>query len=91
MEINESSPLKYVKAPPIRSGNDVRPTEGDLDSRAVIDKVNDTYATISFKPNEERQKQLANSLGTKEDEGLSGQFVIQYEVERENNGGEVRN
>lgn len=81
--------MKYVKAPALRSGNDISEPQGDLDSRAVVNQVNSTYATVTFKPDVERQKQLAHVLGTKEDEGLSGQFVVQYEVERPNNGGEV--
>lgn len=37
----------------------------------------------------ETQKQLAHLLGTNENEGLAGQFIVQYDVERDPQGGEV--
>lgn len=43
-----------------------------------------------FNPNVEKQKQFAHKLGTKEDDGLAGQFIIEYDVERDPQGGEVR-
>lgn len=60
-----------------------------MDSRANINKINDTFSTVTFNPNEERQKQLAHALGTKENDGLAGQFVVQYDVKRDADGGEV--
>lgn len=90
MNINESKPLSFVKAPPLRSGNEISKNEnGDLDPLAVIIK-NETFATVKFSPTEERQKELARIFRTTEKEGLSGQFVVQYDVERDLDGGEVR-
>ncbi|GJQ67353.1 hypothetical protein Trydic_g8244 [Trypoxylus dichotomus] len=89
VNINESQPLKFVFAPSIRSGNEIDDIEGDLDSRAHIHMVDAYSAIISFSPNIERQKELAKTLGTVEEEGLSGQFVVQYDVERNSNGGEI--
>ncbi|KAK4880135.1 hypothetical protein RN001_008281 [Aquatica leii] len=89
VEIAESRKLVNVKVPPIRTGNEVQSGINDLDPRAVLDIVNDTSAVIKFTPSEERQKALAHSLGMKEEEGLAGQFVVEYDVERDPIGGEV--
>jgi len=87
--INESRKITDLKAPPLRSGNEIGNDKAELDPRADIKHVNDTSAVVKFTPNLERQKQLASLLGAKEDEGLSGQFVVQYDVERDPKGGEV--
>ena len=89
VNINESQPLKFVNAPPIRSGNEINDVQGDLDPRAQIHMLNSNAATVSFSPNVERQKELANTLGTDAQEGLAGQFVVQYDVERNSTGGEI--
>lgn len=79
-----------MKAPALRSGNEIsKATEDNLDSRASIDIVNKTSGVVKFTPSVEMQKQYALSLGTSEKEGLAGQFVVQYEVERDTKGGEV--
>ncbi|KAK4880104.1 hypothetical protein RN001_008250 [Aquatica leii] len=87
--IAESRKIINLKAPPLRSGNEIGVENSELDLRADIEITNDTTATIQFNPNIERQKQLAHILGTKEDDGLAGQFVVQYDVERDPQGGEV--
>lgn len=92
VEISESRKLTDLKAPPLRSGNEIGSNDKtELDPRAVITVVNDTSVIVRFDPDVERQKQFANALQTKEDEGLSGQFVVQYDVERDPTGGEVGN
>ncbi|KAK5646826.1 hypothetical protein RI129_005290 [Pyrocoelia pectoralis] len=87
--IAESRKIVGLKAPPLRSGNEIGTDKPELDPRADITIVNDTAAVVTFTPNLERQKQLASVLGTKEENGLSGQFVVQYDVERDPSGGEV--
>lgn len=87
--IVESRKISYLNAPPLRSGNEIGKENGKLEPRAVLEIFNDTSAVVRFTPNVERQKELAHLFGTKEDEGLSGQFVIQYDVERDPQGGEV--
>ncbi|KAK9736763.1 Vault protein inter-alpha-trypsin domain [Popillia japonica] len=89
VNIQESQPLTFVNAPPIRSGNEINDIQGDLDPRAQIQMIDANSATVSFSPNVERQKELAKTLGTNIDEGLSGQFVVQYDVERKSGGGEI--
>lgn len=87
--IVESRKISYLNAPPLRSGNEIGKENEKLDPRAVLDILNETSAIVRFAPNIERQKELSHLFGTKEDEGLSGQFVIQYDVERDPQGGEV--
>ncbi|KAB0797976.1 hypothetical protein PPYR_08969 [Photinus pyralis] len=87
--IAESRKLVDLKAPPLRTGNKIGTDKVELDPRADITIVNDTSAIVTFTPNVERQKQFAHLLGTKEENGLSGQFVVQYDVERDPTGGEV--
>ncbi|KAF2885858.1 hypothetical protein ILUMI_20315 [Ignelater luminosus] len=87
--ITESRKIIDLKALPLRSGNEIGDDKGDLDPRADLAIINDKTAVVKFSPNIERQKQLAHVLGTNEDEGLAGQFVVQYDVERDPNGGEV--
>lgn len=88
--VKETRPLKYIKTPPIRSGNDIRESLCDLDPHATITKVDSHTHRVVFSPSVERQKELAYYLGTPEDEGLSGQFVVQYDFERDSTGGDVR-
>ncbi|KAF2887611.1 hypothetical protein ILUMI_18562 [Ignelater luminosus] len=87
--IKETRKIKNLKAPPLRSGNEIGNENSELDPRADIEIVNDKTAIVRFRPNVERQKQIAHLLGTDENEGLAGQFVIQYDVERDPQGGEV--
>ncbi|KAF2887279.1 hypothetical protein ILUMI_18894 [Ignelater luminosus] len=54
-----------------------------------LEIINNKTAMVIFRPNIKRQKQLAHVLGTSEDEGLAGQFVVQYDVERDPNGREI--
>lgn len=63
VDINESRPLKFVRAPALRSGNEIISSEVDLDPRAVIANVSKTTAVVKFSPNEERQKELAHNFG----------------------------
>lgn len=90
MNINESRPLRFVKAPSIRSGNEISKYENqELDPRATITHIDNSTASAVFKPTRERQKELAHSLHTDEKQGLAGQFVVQYDVVRDPNGGEA--
>lgn len=60
-----------------------------LDPHAKI-KVSNTTATVQFNPDINRQLEFACAgLGIKEFSGFAGQFVVQYDVERDAQGGEV--
>ncbi|KAK9890511.1 hypothetical protein WA026_010588 [Henosepilachna vigintioctopunctata] len=89
VNINETRPLKFVKAPSLRSGNEISKNDEKLDPKAVIENIANNRAVVSFKPDVERQKELAKNLGKKESDGLAGQFVVQYDVERDPEGGEI--
>lgn len=89
VNINETRPLTFVKAPSLRSGNEVAKNDEKLDPKAVIEHFNKTAAKVTFKPDIERQKELAKNMGGKEGNGLAGQFVVQYDVERDPQGGEI--
>ncbi|CAG9823746.1 unnamed protein product [Phaedon cochleariae] len=87
--INESRPLRFVKTPPLRSGNEISKNDDKLDPSSDIKIINSTSAIVKFSPGPERQKQFGIDLRAKENEGLAGQFVVQYDVERDSRGGEV--
>ncbi|CAH1130948.1 unnamed protein product [Ceutorhynchus assimilis] len=89
VNIMESRPLKFVKTPSLRSGNEVSKNSPNIDPEAEIQNVNETAAVVTFSPDVARQKVLGGSLGGKEQDGLSGQFIVQYDVERDPQGGEV--
>lgn len=90
VNIAESKPLRFVKAPSIRSGNSlILPDSDVLDPRATLFHINNATASVVFKPNIRRQKELAHNLRTNEHLGFSGQFIVQYDVVRDDPGGEV--
>ena len=87
--INESRKITHLRTPPLRSGNEITTEQSDLDPRADTEIYNDTLAIVKFSPNIERQKELAHVFGSNVEQGLAGQFVVQYDVERDPKGGEV--
>ncbi|KAK9890510.1 hypothetical protein WA026_010587 [Henosepilachna vigintioctopunctata] len=89
VNINETRPLSFVRTPALRSGNEISKNDEKLDPKAKIELFNTSSAIVSFKPDLERQKDLASYLGNKEGTGLAGQFLVQYDVERDPHGGEV--
>ncbi|XP_066249128.1 inter-alpha-trypsin inhibitor heavy chain H4-like isoform X3 [Euwallacea similis] len=89
VNIIESRPLKFVRTTALRSGNEVLKNDPKLDPEADIKTINDTSSVVTFNPDIAKQKVLASSLGGKEEDGVSGQFVVQYDVERDPQGGEV--
>ncbi|XP_048518407.1 inter-alpha-trypsin inhibitor heavy chain H4 isoform X2 [Dendroctonus ponderosae] len=89
VNIDESRPLKFVKTPSLRSGNELLKNNPNLDPEAEITNLNETSAVVRFNPDIAKQRILAESLGGKEKNGLSGQFIVQYDVARDPEGGEV--
>ncbi|XP_074041441.1 inter-alpha-trypsin inhibitor heavy chain H4 isoform X3 [Leptinotarsa decemlineata] len=87
--INESRPLTFVRTPSLRSGNEISKNDGKLNPSSEIQIINSTSAVVKFHPDAEEQRRFAKDMGVKENEGLAGQFVVQYEVERDPSGGEV--
>ncbi|KAL3280737.1 hypothetical protein HHI36_003973 [Cryptolaemus montrouzieri] len=89
VNIHETRPLSFVKVPSLRSGNKISKSDEKLDPKADIHRIDKSTASVTFKPDNERQQKLAKNLGTKEGDGLAGQFVVQYDVERDAEGGEI--
>ncbi|XP_044266585.1 inter-alpha-trypsin inhibitor heavy chain H4-like isoform X2 [Tribolium madens] len=89
VHINESRPLTFVKTPSLRTGNEVSKNSDKLDPSAKIEVMNSTSALVEFNPDKDKQKEFAQLLGSEKESGLAGQFVVQYDVERDPQGGEV--
>ncbi|CAG9839606.1 unnamed protein product [Diabrotica balteata] len=87
--VNESRPLKFVKTPSLRSGNEISKNDANLDPSADIKIINSTSAVVKFNPNVDKQREFAKELGQKENEGIAGQFVVQYDVDRDAQKGEI--
>ncbi|XP_072393627.1 inter-alpha-trypsin inhibitor heavy chain H4-like isoform X1 [Diabrotica undecimpunctata] len=89
VNISESRPLVFVKTPALRSGNEVSKNEDKLSPSANIEKISPTNSIVTFQPDVQKQKEYGKELAGKESDGLTGQFIVQYEVERDPSGGEI--
>ncbi|KAJ3655071.1 hypothetical protein Zmor_014214 [Zophobas morio] len=89
VNINESRPLTFVKTPSLRTGNEISKNDDKLDPSAKIYFTDKNSAVVQFNPDINQQKQFAENLGGNTENGLAGQFVVQYDVERDPQGGEV--
>ncbi|KAJ3655069.1 hypothetical protein Zmor_014212 [Zophobas morio] len=89
VNIDESRPLTFVKTPSLRTGNEISKNDDKLDPSANIYFTDKYSAVVQFNPDINRQKQFAENLGGNTENGLAGQFVVQYDVERDPQGGEV--
>ncbi|XP_050509625.1 inter-alpha-trypsin inhibitor heavy chain H3 [Diabrotica virgifera virgifera] len=87
--INESRPLVFVKTPSLRSGNEIAKNSDKLDPASFVEIINSTSALVKFQPDVVKQQEYAKELGGIELNGLAAQFIVQYEVERDPQGGEV--
>ncbi|XP_062579365.1 inter-alpha-trypsin inhibitor heavy chain H4-like isoform X2 [Saccostrea cucullata] len=75
--IKESRNITTIKTPPVR--NDLL-TEGPEGTNevAVVDRINSTKVFISYQPSRAEQES-----------GISGQFIVQYDVDRSDNAGDI--
>ncbi|XP_076256966.1 inter-alpha-trypsin inhibitor heavy chain H1-like isoform X2 [Rhynchophorus ferrugineus] len=91
VNIDEQVPIKFVKVPNMRSGNGYLKEDSNLDPEASITVLSRSGAEIEFKPDIEKQKSLSKYLSTDEGVmgGLIGQFVVQYDLAKDEEGGEV--
>ncbi|KAJ3655079.1 hypothetical protein Zmor_014221 [Zophobas morio] len=87
--INESRPLTFVKTPSLRTGNEISKNDEKLNPSAEIEVINNNSAVVKFTPDINQQTTFAENLGGNKENGLAGQFVVQYDVERDPQGGEV--
>ncbi|KAF7273394.1 hypothetical protein GWI33_013896, partial [Rhynchophorus ferrugineus] len=91
VNIDEQVPIKFVKVPNMRSGNGYLKEDSNLDPEASITVLSRSGAEIEFKPDIEKQKSLSKYLSTDEGVmgGLIGQFIVQYDLAKDEEGGEV--
>lgn len=90
VNINESRPLKFVKTPSLRSGNEVNPKmEPYLVPLSDINIINSNSSTVKFNVDVKQQRKFSTYLGIPIAQGFAGQFVVQYDVERDPKDGEV--
>ena len=76
----------------MRTGNQIKDVvSNDSRPHADIQTIDETAYIIDFSPSIAKQRHLAKGLGTDVNEGLSGQFIVQYDVKRNASGGEVSN
>ncbi|XP_067013866.2 inter alpha-trypsin inhibitor, heavy chain 4 isoform X5 [Anabrus simplex] len=96
--IKETRNLTTLRVPEFRTGNEIDAhEENTTNSLATIKRTSATEAHVHFAPSIEQQQEIAAKKKDKEedqenkdaDKGLGGQFVVQYDVDREPQGGEV--
>ncbi|XP_061168934.1 inter-alpha-trypsin inhibitor heavy chain H4-like [Saccostrea echinata] len=75
--IKESRNITTIKIPPIRSDLLTEGPEG-TNELAVVDRINSTKVFISYEPSRAEQES-----------GVSGQFIVQYDVDRSDNAGDI--
>ncbi|XP_063438871.1 inter-alpha-trypsin inhibitor heavy chain H3-like [Mytilus trossulus] len=79
--LHESRDITKVSVPPLRNDIISGITE-EKNALAVIDRPTSKSATIQYAPTTDDQKQMS-------DQGISGLFVVEYDVQRKFDAGEV--
>jgi hypothetical protein len=59
-----------------------------VNEEAVVEWVSGHQVHVKFAPTLESQRRLGAAAGS-EDKGLGGQFIVRYDVQRDNSAGEV--
>lgn len=81
--------MSRVTTPPVRSGKK-RETKFRKNLKPPPKVVIEgETAVINFTPTPQQQAVFAKEFGAEEKQGLSGQFVVTYDVQRDSLGGEV--
>ncbi|CAG2250625.1 unnamed protein product [Mytilus edulis] len=79
--LQESRDITKISVPPLRNDIISDANEGK-NALAVIDRPTSKSATIHYAPTADDQKQMS-------DQGISGLFVVEYDVQRKFDAGEV--
>ncbi|XP_034307064.2 inter-alpha-trypsin inhibitor heavy chain H4 isoform X1 [Magallana gigas] len=79
--ITESRTVTYVKIPPLQKGLLAEGPLGD-NELAQVEFLSKTQVLVTYQPTLQQQAALS-------DGGVSGQFIVQYDVERFNDAGEI--
>lgn len=93
--INESLPVINLNVPELKTSPNEITSQLRRSSIAKIETSisdNPTWAHIQFKPTSEDQKRIARlSHGaTSSDRGMTGQFIVQYDVDRKAGGNDIQ-
>ena len=86
--INESLPVININVPELKTSPNEITSQLEANTVARIERGidgNPNGAHIEFNPTPEEQKQMGN-----DGNGMSGQFIIQYDVDRKNQGNEIQ-
>ncbi|XP_045761377.1 inter-alpha-trypsin inhibitor heavy chain H4-like isoform X2 [Maniola jurtina] len=89
VHIKESQKITKLRIPDLRTGNEIDTTKDTQNSKAVIQNGTDEReVTITFTPDLSEQRRLAKIYMEKSKDSSTslGQFVVEYDVERSNNG-----
>lgn len=81
--INESLPILNVNVPKIKESSNEVTSDLVVNPIAVINGENSSQVHIAYKPNPEYQR-----LSSKD--GMKGQFIVQYDVDRKGQSSEVQ-
>ncbi|XP_039765779.1 inter-alpha-trypsin inhibitor heavy chain H4-like isoform X2 [Pararge aegeria] len=91
VHIKESQKITKLRVPEVRTGNEMDATQTDSQNSKVViqNGSNKREVTITFTPDMSEQRRLAQIYMDKSKDASSlalGQFVVEYDVERSNNG-----
>lgn len=90
VRIDETRPLKFVRTPTLRTGNLISNNKNPNPS-AKTKQPSKSSAIVTFNPDANQQLNFAQQLGGSSTSGIAGQFIVEYDVERDPFGGEVLN
>jgi len=83
VHINESLPLSYVKVPEFKTSPNAITDSSKENQLAVVERNvdnNPRKAKVTFKP----------SISEQSADGLKGEFIVQYDVDRKNEGNDIQ-
>ena len=93
--INESLPVTNINVPELKTSPNEITSQLENNSIAIIKtniSGNPNWAHIQFTPTIEDQEKMARSIpgGGSAENGMSGQFIVQYDVDRKGQGSDIQ-
>jgi len=92
VKINESLPIKNINVPELKTdANEITSQLLDNTIAKIERNVNGqpNRAHIQFQPTPDDQRRMAK-LSKREEDGMVGQFIVQYDVDRHTQGNEIQ-
>jgi len=87
--INESLPVVRVHVPDLKTDPNAIDSPTQENQIATVERGDDpTKVRITFQPDVQTQKKILESQDDKE--GIHGQFIVEYDVDRKSHGNEVQ-